>query len=311
MKRLLAVLLALLFCAPAAAGEAFTPGYAAVPFHIDGLRVPYAVFSWFVLPGKPIEIEPDPSANETLSLHSDHGVLRKTAKGWRWTGKTPGGPYPLRIRRNGLEIAVVNLFVMTPGDRVRDGMLDDYRIGAYPKEPLNGLSIYHQPEGFIKVTEENRGAVVSPHFTLGQFISKQSEGWPHYLLLRPRLLLKLELIVEMLNAEGIRTDGLHVMSGYRTPYYNQSIGNVPYSRHVWGGAADIFVDADPEDGLMDDLNGDGHSDLQDAAFLADLIDKRFAEPDVENLVGGLAKYKANTHHGPFVHVDVRGYRARW
>ena len=311
MKRLLALVLALLFCVPVAAGESFAPGYAAASLYIEGLRVPYRVFSWFVAPGETIELEPDPSESEALSLHGDHGVLSKTANGWRWTGKTPGGPYPLRVRRNGREIMVVNLFVMTPADRVRDGVLDDYKIGDYPGKPLNGLAIYHQPPGFVRVTAENSDTQVSPHFRLGQFISKQADGWPHYLLLRPRLLLKLELIVEMLNAEGIRTDGLHVMSGYRTPYYNQSIGNVPYSRHVWGGAADIFVDADPVDGHMDDLNGDGRGDLEDAEFLAGLIDRRFREPGVENLVGGLAKYRANSVHGPFVHVDVRGYRARW
>ena len=27
--------------------------------------------------------------------------------------------------------------------------------------------------------------------------------------------------------------------------------------------------------------------------------------------GGLGLYKANAAHGPFVHVDVRGYPARW
>jgi hypothetical protein len=27
--------------------------------------------------------------------------------------------------------------------------------------------------------------------------------------------------------------------------------------------------------------------------------------------GGLGLYQANRAHGPFVHVDVRGYPARW
>jgi hypothetical protein len=29
------------------------------------------------------------------------------------------------------------------------------------------------------------------------------------------------------------------------------------------------------------------------------------------LVGGIGIYKACCGHGPFTHVDVRGYRARW
>ena len=60
--------------------------------------------------------------------------------------------------------------------------------------------------------------------------------------LRPRLLLKLEMMLEKVNAAGYRCDTFQVMSGYRTPHYNMAIGNVKYSRHVWGGAADIFVD---------------------------------------------------------------------
>ena len=33
--------------------------------------------------------------------------------------------------------------------------------------------------------------------------------------------------------------------------------------------------------------------------------------DAGGLVGGLAAYDATTAHGPFVHIDLRGYRARW
>lgn len=33
------------------------------------------------------------------------------------------------------------------------------------------------------------------------------------------------------------------MSGYRTPYHNVPVlGNSAYSRHRWGGAANVFVD---------------------------------------------------------------------
>ena len=30
-------------------------------------------------------------------------------------------------------------------------------------------------------------------------------------------------------------------------------GNVKYSRHVYGGAADIFIDENPKDEMMDDF----------------------------------------------------------
>ena len=93
------------------------------------------------------------------------------------------------------------------------------------------------------------------------------------------------------------------MSGYRTPAYNRALGNVPYSRHEWGSAADIFIDED-HDGRMDDLNGDGRSDYRDAELIYNL----FQTAGVE---GGMGKYRRTEGHGPFVHDDVRDRRARW
>ncbi len=102
----------------------------------------------------------------------------------------------------------------------------------------------------------------------------------------------------------------HVMSGYRTPAYNRSLGNVRYSQHPLGAAADIFIDENG-DGRMDDLNGDGGSDLRDAAVLYRLIDAAAARPEAQGLIGGIGKYRATAAHGPFVHMDVRNGKARW
>ncbi|MCG6988905.1 MAG: hypothetical protein LJF06_12095 [Gemmatimonadetes bacterium] len=99
------------------------------------------------------------------------------------------------------------------------------------------------------------------------------------------------------------------MSGFRTPAYNAAIGNqTVYSRHLWGDAAAVYVDADGN-GVMDDLNGDGRSDVQDARVLAGWIDQ--AVRKVPLVPGGLAAYRRTAAHGPFVHVDARGFRARW
>ncbi len=129
--------------------------------------------------------------------------------------------------------------------------------------------------------------------------------------MKERLLLKLELILERTNERGYRCDTFHIMSGYRTPYYNKAIGNVRYSRHVWGGAADIFVDENPKDAMMDDLNQDGVIDFRDAAVVYDIVDDLFGRPFYAPFTGGLGRYRKTTAHGPFVHVDVRGFRARW
>ena len=77
---------------------------------------------------------------------------------------------------------------------------------------------------------------------------------------------------------------------------------------MYGDAADVFVDAD-SNGRMDDLNHDGHIDRRDAQMLFAAAEQ--VETDHPELVGGLSAYSASAAHGPFVHVDARGFRARW
>lgn len=77
------------------------------------------------------------------------------------------------------------------------------------------------------------------------------------------------------------------------------------------GVADIFIDENAKDNMMDDLNRDGNIDHKDAAVLCEIIDKLYGKPFYQGFVGGLARYKKTYCHGPFVHIDVRGRRARW
>jgi len=210
------------------------------------------------------------------------------------------------------EVCIINVFTMVPATRVdRKGRLNGYRIGSYPDQPLRGLDIYLPPTGFVELTRENFNTPVSPNFTLGQFVAKQVSDFPKYLVLRSSLILKLENILTTLNQEGHPTDGFVIMSGYRTPFYNRAIGNVQYSRHVWGGAADFYIDEAPADGRMDDLNKDGRINRADARWLATFINSMSQRGAFGPRIGGIGVYGSNSAHGPFVHVDVRGSRARW
>jgi uncharacterized protein YcbK (DUF882 family) len=154
---------------------------------------------------------------------------------------------------------------------------------------------------------------VSESFHLGDFLTKdQRNVWPKYLVLQPRLLDKLELMRAELEARGLPSK-LRVMSGFRTPQYNaQGVGRrggrAKDSRHMYGDASDVYVDENG-DGMMDDLTGDGRSTQADADALVRIGEAvEAAHPE---LIGGLGSYKATSAHGPFVHVDVRGHRARW
>ncbi len=192
-------------------------------------------------------------------------------------------------------------------DKVR-GRIGTYRIGNWPHERAN-----RAPAGFIEVTRDNQNTHVSKHFRLRDFLTKdQHDIWPKYLVLDERLLDKLELVILDLQARGYDVQRMTVMSGFRTPQYNArgvgAGGRASDSRHQYGDAADVFVDNNGN-GRMDDLNGDGRVDQRDALIILESVER--VERRYPELVGGAGVYRANAAHGPFVHVDARGNRARW
>jgi uncharacterized protein YcbK (DUF882 family) len=203
---------------------------------------------------------------------------------------------------------------LLPFSEKKNGRIGSYRMGFWPGERGRLLSVaYRNPDGFIEVTPQNQDTQVSDHFRLRDFLTKdQVSVWPKYLVLREELVDKLELVIAELQQEGIPVRRMTVMSGFRTPQYNQrgvgSGGRAQDSRHQYGDAADVFVDNDG-DGWMDDLNRDGRVDHRDAKMIlaaAERVERR--HPD---LTGGVGVYRATRAHGPFAHVDVRGRRARW
>ena len=51
--------------------------------------------------------------------------------------------------------------------------------------------------------------------------------------------------------------------------------------------------------------------IKDAAIIYEIIDELYGKSYYMKFLGGLARYKKTVNHGPFVHLDVRGRRARW
>lgn len=204
------------------------------------------------------------------------------------------------------------MITLRPAADKRQGRIGLYYIGNWPAA-RSGTPGYAPPSGFIEVTLQNRDTPVSEHFRLRDFLPKdQPNVWPKYLVLDTRLVDKLELVLAELRKQGVNTRGVRVMSGFRTPQYNVGVGDTrgraSLSRHMYGDAADIYIDNDG-DGRMDDINGDGRVDVRDAESIraaAERVER--AHPD---LIGGIGVYRANPAHGPFTHIDTRGYRARW
>lgn len=279
---------------------------------VRDVAVPYPLLAITALPDEVLEIRVEESHGEgapgSFLFRTEDGLVAPSGDGrWRWRAPDAPGAYPVRIESplDG-ESVHLNVLVLHPFDFRSERAVNGYRIGEYKAAPGRGLP----PGGFIEGNEDVLDLRVSPHFTLRQFLCKQA-GDPPYLALSEPLVLKLEAILEEVRASGISARTLHVMSAFRTPAYNRAIGNTTdFSRHLWGDAADIFID-DSGNGRMDDLNGDGRSDAADAQILYDIVERVEARDEPHVLRGGLSLYRPNAVRGPFIHVDTRGAAARW
>ena len=290
---------------------------AAFSVQVRDLVSPYNLVSIPVLPGEQVPFgigfstyDEAHSFRVTLSGGRIRGDESQTR--WTWTAPADPGISTVVIRQEPLgEEVKLHFLVMVPYSLMKRTRLNGYAIGNYPARPLGNNPIYSRPKGFVEVTPQNENILVSPNFQLKQFLCKQESDYPKYLVLNERLVLKLELVLEELNRRGYAADGFHVMSGYRTPAYNKGLKNVKFSMHQFGCAADIFVDQNPVDGKMDDLNQDGQINQRDAAVLTSVIEDMDHSEEYRDFTGGLGRYEKAKAHGPFVHVDVRGWDARW
>jgi uncharacterized protein YcbK (DUF882 family) len=210
--------------------------------------------------------------------------------------------------------SLFSFITMRPFSDKVQGRIGAYRIGFFPSEQRAARSqAYANPEGFLEITASNQDTQVSEHFRLRDFLTKdQSSVWPKYLVLREPLVDKLELVMDELQRSGVDVKKMRVMSGFRTPQYNvQGVGaggRAQDSRHQYGDAADVYIVNGTKD-WMSDLDNNGRIDTRDARVLAAAAERvERAHPE---LVGGIGVYPATKAHGPFVHIDVRGTRARW
>lgn len=208
--------------------------------------------------------------------------------------------------------AAFSFITLMPFARKLGTAINGYQVGWWPAERRAMPTNYDNPLGFVEVTPLNVTTRLSEHFTLRDFITHDQQGvWPKYVVLREDLLDKLELVLGTLQGEGVGANHATVLSGFRSPQYNQrgfNEGMAFASRHQYGDAADIIIDSNG-DGRMDDLNRDGIVDFRDTDVINRAVERvewRFPE-----LVGGLGLYHATGPSGPFAHIDVRGKRARW
>jgi uncharacterized protein YcbK (DUF882 family) len=208
----------------------------------------------------------------------------------------------------------VSVITLVPLSAKRAGRIGNYRIGNWPNEQGGATNpIYRPPAGMIEVTPQNRDTWLSEHIQLKDFITKGQENvWPKYVVVQPRILDKIELVIQELELMGHPVENIFAVSGFRTPAYNAGGGNTSgrgkLSRHMYGDAMDIAVDND-KNNIMDDLNGDGRINLSDARVIGQAVDR--VEKKYPAMVGGMHYYPPTGGHQGMVHIDTRGFRARW
>ena len=220
----------------------------------------------------------------------------------------------LRVRDAIRPASDVNVITLVPLSRKQGGRIGRFMIGNWPYEKGGAPKpIYQPPKGLIEVTQQNKDMWLSEHIQLKDFITKGQENiWPKYVAVNPRVLDKIELVIQELERMGHPVENIFAVSGFRTPYYNAhggtTAGRGALSRHMYGDAMDIAVDND-RNGIMDDLNGDGRINLSDARVIGTAVDH--VEAKYPHLVGGMHYYPPTGGHQGMVHIDTRGYRARW
>ena len=210
-------------------------------------------------------------------------------------------------------IADFSVITLKPASAKRGGKIGLYYIGNWPSTRRTAKARYDAPSGFIEVSREQQDTELSDHFELKDFFPHdQANVWPKYIVVEMKLVDKLELVLLELEKQGIKTEGVKVLSGFRTPQYNRGGGDprgrASLSRHMYGDAADIFIDNDGN-GSMDDLNRDRRVNIGDARVILAAVNR--VEAAHPSLIGGVGVYSGTSAHGPFTHIDTRGYPARW
>ena len=105
------------------------------------------------------------------------------------------------------------------------------------------------------------------------------------------LYMILDLILE-LDKRGYDKYGFYVRESHRHPAYNKQRGGASQSQHIYGRAADLVIE---------DINKNGTVTDHDKQIVLEILEEIVGDD------GGLGLYPGTMT----VHVDSRGYGARW
>lgn len=113
-----------------------------------------------------------------------------------------------------------------------------------------------------------------------------------YWLVDEKMLFQVLAFQDFLSEQGHNRDAFIITNGFRHPKFNKQIGGASQSRHIVGQAVDITAG---------DINGDGKINQEDKTIIVHAAEK------VVGNTGGVGLYPGTLS----IHMDTRGYRARW
>ncbi|MCX7934763.1 MAG: D-Ala-D-Ala carboxypeptidase family metallohydrolase, partial [Planctomycetota bacterium] len=192
-------------------------------------------------------------------------------------------------------------------------------LGTYHEPRQTGIEkvdghpeAYQPPRLFLRITPRTADLLVSPSLALADLVVPSRDTQRRHTAYVPvcyPLLQAIEKLRITLADRGINSAGINLLSVFRTPAYNRSVGSGRFGRHIYGDAVDFIIDND-SDGDMDDLNRDGRVDRHDSLLLVAMIEDLQADGQIP--IGGIGVYAFAG--GPFrttLHLDLRGHRATW
>ena len=156
---------------------------------------------------------------------------------------------------------------------------------------------------FYKIKSSDSNKFLVGNFRVRDFLPNDARSYTNkvlpvnlqdqYLMIDARLLYKIAELQETLKQKDLDPEAFTLLSSFRHPRHNKSVGGASKSRHILGEAIDIKIG---------DINKDGKYTKKDKKIVYDLLDKKIIGDK-----GGIGRYPGTQT----IHFDVRGHRARW
>jgi hypothetical protein len=256
----------------------------------------------------PLDVHGDPTSLQYAWIRNGDSTLATTPQpltGDKVSAPPQAGFYRFALLKSGQRRSIegLTLAVLVPFGEKERGMLRGYRIGTYLAERMRSKT--PPPEGFLEIHEADVDLPITKHLKVGDFVNHDQAGvWPSYAAVNPKLLDKLELVIQEIarwhGDKAVADIDIDVHSGFRAPEHNRRVRRAASdSQHQYGDAADVAIDA----------NGDGKITAIDSRMVGLAVE--IVELKHPELVGGLGIYTTGHSSTNYVHIDVRGRRARW